>query len=208
MQDTNTPTRSPQPSFSGKLMPRKPKSDAVRPRKHLTPGEVELLLKAARQTGRYGHRDYTLLLIMYRHGLRVSEAVSLQWSQIQFDQGTIFVKRKKNGIDTTQPLTGKELRALRRLQRESSTSPYVFMTERKTILTTSGVRKIIARAGKKAEIPFPVNPHALRHSTGYKLVNQGEDTRSVQVYLGHRNINHTATYTALSATRFQGMWED
>ena len=208
MQDTDTQTNTFQLPFSGKLMPRKPKSDDVRPRKHLTPDEVELLLKAARQSGRYGHRDYTLLLLTYVHGLRAAEVVSLQWSQVNFKEGNIFVKRKKNGINTTQPLTGKELRALRRLQRESDTSPYIFTTERKTPITTSGLRKIVARAGKVAGIAFPVNPHALRHSAGYKMVNDGVDTRTVQVYLGHRNIHHTATYTALSSTRFQGLWED
>lgn len=205
MQDTTPLVPHSKDSFYGKL--RKPKSKDIRPRKYLFPVEVDKLLKAAKQSGRYGHRDYVLLLVMYRHGLRVSEAVNLQWSQISFESGAMDVTRLKGGIDSVHPLQADELRALRKLQRTTQ-SPYVFMTERKSPISTSSVRKIIKRAGEKAGIAFPVCPHMLRHSTGHTLANKGKDTRSLQVYLGHVNIQHTVGYTAVAANRFKDFWKD
>lgn len=203
MQDTTPLVLDGKESFYGKL--RKPKSKDIRPRKYLFPNEVEKLLKAAKQSGRYGHRDYVLLLVMYRHGLRVGEAVNLLWSQISFESGVLDVNRLKGGIDSVHPLQADELRALRKLKQSS---PYVFMTERKSPISTSSVRKIIKRAGEKAGISFPVCPHMLRHSTGHALANKGKDTRSLQVYLGHVNIQHTVGYTAVAANRFKDFWKD
>ena len=205
MQDTTPLVVDKQSSFYGKL--RKPKSKDIRPRKYLFPTEVEKLLKAAKQSGRYGHRDYVLLLIMYRHGLRVGEAVNLQWSQVSFEGGVIDVTRLKGGLDSVHPLQADELRALRKLQR-STQSTFIFMTERKSPISTSSVRKIIKRAGEKAGIPFPVCPHMLRHSTGHTLASKGRDTRSLQVYLGHVNIQHTTLYTAIAPNRFKDFWKD
>lgn len=197
----------PQPPFSGKL-PRKPKNKDVRTREYLTKAEVDKLIDVARKTGRHGHRDATLILIAYRHGLRVSELVSLRCDQIDLSQGLLHVHRVKNGTPTTHPLRGPELRSLRRLQREYPSSPYVFMTERKGPLTASTVRKIITRAGIKAELGFPVHPHMLRHSTGFYLANEGHDTRAIQQYLGHKQIQHTVRYTELAAGRFNAFWRD
>lgn len=197
----------PQTSFTGKL-PIKPKNKDVRSREYLTQDEVNKLIKAARKTGRHGHRDATAILLAYRHGLRVSELVSLKWDQIDLKQGLIHVRRNKNGTPSTHPLGGQEIRDLRRLQRDYTDTQYVFVTERKTPITTSGVRKIIARAGKVAEITFPVHPHMLRHGCGYKLANDGHDTRAIQHYLGHKNIQHTVVYTELNANRFNGFWKD
>jgi integrase len=196
-----------QPSFSGKL-PRKPKNKDVRTREFLTAGEVELLMKAASRVGRHLHRDKTLILIAYRHGLRVSELVSLQWNQIDLKAGQIHVVRMKGGIDSNHPLRGVEIRDLRRLQREYGPSPYVFISERNAPLTTSAVRKIVSRAGQEAGLDFPVHPHMLRHGCGYKLANDGHDTRAIQHYLGHSNIQHTCRYTELAADRFNGFWKD
>jgi type 1 fimbriae regulatory protein FimB/type 1 fimbriae regulatory protein FimE len=75
-------------------------------------------------------------------------------------------------------------------------------------MTASNVRKIVARAGRQAKIPFPVHPHMLRHALGYKLAADGVDTRAIQLYLGHRSITHTARYTALSPERFKGFFTD
>jgi type 1 fimbriae regulatory protein FimE len=197
----------PQTSFSGKL-PVKPRNKDVRSREYLTDKEVEQLMTAARKTGRHGHRDSTLILIAYRHGLRVSELVSLRWDQIDLNQGLLHVNRSKNGSPSTHPIRGPEIRALRRLQRDYPDTPYVFVTERKGPLTASTVRKLIARAGQKAGISFPVHPHMLRHACGFKLANDGHDTRAVQHYLGHKNIQHTVKYTELSADRFNGFWKD
>jgi type 1 fimbriae regulatory protein FimB/type 1 fimbriae regulatory protein FimE len=196
-----------QPSLKGK-MPRKPRNKDVRSREYLTDKEVEALQKAARNTGRHGHRDATLILVAYRHGLRVSELIALRWDQIDLTQGLLHVTRAKHGTPSTHPVRGPEIRALRRLKRDYADTPYVFVTERGGPLTDSTVRKLVARAGRKAGLPFPVHPHMLRHACGFKLANDGHDTRAVQHYLGHRNIQHTCRYTELAADRFSSFWRD
>jgi type 1 fimbriae regulatory protein FimB/type 1 fimbriae regulatory protein FimE len=181
---------------------------SVRSREYLTPAEVDAIIDAARSAGRYGHRDAALILLAYRHALRVSELVSLRRDQIDLEQGTLHVNRLKNGTPSVHPLRGVELRALRRLYREYIYSPYVFSTERKGPMTASAVRKIIARAGELAEIGFPVHPHMLRHATGFYLASKGQDTRAIQAYMGHKNIQHTVRYTELSPDRFKSFWRD
>ncbi len=192
---------------NGKVPPRRLPNKARRSREHLSEKEVSALLDAAKKKGRHGHRDATLILLAYRHALRVSELVALRWDQIDLSQGLLHVSRAKNGTPSTHPLRGPEIRALRRLQRDYS-GPYVFVTERKGPLTTSAVRKIIARAGERARIGFPVHPHMLRHACGFKLANDGHDTRAIQHYLGHKNIQHTVRYTELAPDRFNGFWKD
>ncbi len=188
--------------------PRRVANASRRSREYLTPTEVEKLLKAAAQVGRHGARDRTLLLLAYRHGLRVSELVTMRWEQIDFKAGLVHVSRLKNGLASTHPLRGPELRALRQLRKDYPGSPYLFVTEREGPMTPATVRKLIARAGELAALPFPIHPHMLRHSAGYKLANDGHDTRSIQQYLGHRNITHTVRYTELSPDRFKGFWKD
>ena len=114
----------------------------------------------------------------------------------------------KNGLASTHPIRGPELRALRELRRTYPESPYLFVSERGGPMTPATVRKLIARAGELAKLPFPIHPHMLRHSAGYKLANEGHDTRSIQQYLGHRNITHTVRYTELSPERFKNFWKD
>ena len=162
---------------------------------------------AAAQVGRHRHRDRTMILLAYRHGFRVSELASLRWDQVDLKQGHLHVTRLKNGTPSTHPLRGPEIRALRRLKRDYA-GPYLFVTERGGPVTTSTVRKLVARAGKKAGIEFPVHPHMLRHATGFYLANEGIDTRAIQHYLGHRQISHTTRYTELAADRFNGFWKD
>jgi len=188
--------------------PRRQRNAERRSREFLTPAEVESVIKAAEGQGRHGHRDATLLLIAYRHALRVSELVALRYDQVDLNQALLHVRRVKNGTPSTHPLHGPELRALRRLQRDYPNSPYVFTGERKGPLTPSSVRKIVARAGKVGGIPFPIHPHMLRHGCGYKLANDGQDTRAIQHYLGHKNITHTVRYTELSPDRFKDFWQD
>ncbi len=123
-----------------------------------TESEVESSMSAARKTGRHCHRDATLILLAYRHGLRVTELVATRWEQIDLKAGLFHVRRIKHGADSTHPVRGPEIRALRRLQRDYPDTPYVFVTERRGPLTTSTVRKLVARAGKNAGIPFPCSP--------------------------------------------------
>jgi len=194
---------------NGKVAPpARKKNKDVRPREYLTGPEIERLVKAAKKTGRHGHRDSTLILVAYRHALRVSELISLRWDSVDFEIGRIHVNRLKGGVPSTHPMSGTETRDLRRLQRENCKSPYVFTTERKGPLTASTVRKMVSRAGVNAGIGFPIHPHMLRHSAGYKLANDGQDTRAIQHYMGHRNIQHTVRYTDLSSDRFKGFWND
>lgn len=193
---------------SSKKPPRRRRNSEVRTREYLTEPEVEKLITAAGKVGRHAHRDSTMLLLAFRHALRVSELVSLRWDQIELGQGLLHVNRLKNGTASAHPVRGPELRALRRLRRDYPNSPYVFAGERKGPLTPSSVRKIVARAGKAAGIEFPVHPHMLRHAAGYKLANDGQDTRAIQHYLGHKNITHTVRYTELSPDRFRDFWKD
>lgn len=189
-------------------LPTRPKNTTLRDREHLTPQEVDRLIQAAKQVGRHGWRDSTMILVAYRHGLRVSELVCLKWSQVDLDQGYLHITRRKSGLAATHPLFGVELRALRRIQRDYPLTNYVFTSERKAPLTDHTFRKILKRAGEIAGLSIQVHPHMLRHSTGFKLANDGTDTRSIQQYLGHKNIQHTVRYTELASTRFKNFWPD
>ena len=179
-------------------------------RRYLTEREVERLLEAARKSGRYGDRDSALILLGFRHGFRVSELVGLQWSQVDLQAALLHVHRAKNGTPSVHPLTGRELRALRALQRQALGSPFVFNTERGSGMTTDNVRKVLQRAARAAGLleGTPANPHALRHACGFALANRGTDTRTVQSYLGHRSIQHTVRYTELAPGRFKGLFAD
>ena len=188
--------------------PRRKRNAEVRAREYLTDAEVNRLIVAAGKN-RYGHRDATMVLVAYRHGLRAAELVTLRWDAIDFGHGRLHVNRAKNGSPSVHPLSGRELRALRRLKREQEPqSPFIFTSERGAPLTTAGFRKLIARLGLAAKFDFPVHPHMLRHACGYQLANRGVDTRSLQAYLGHRNIQHTVRYTELAPARFKNFWND
>jgi type 1 fimbriae regulatory protein FimB/type 1 fimbriae regulatory protein FimE len=188
--------------------PRRQKNAELRTREHLSENEIERLMEAARKN-REGHRDALMILMAYRHGLRASELCDLQWSQVEVESSVIHIRRVKNGNPSTHPLTGKELRALRRLQRKAACSTFVFTSMRGTPFTVSGFRRMLERAAADAGMEaLKVHPHMLRHAAGYQLANQGTDTRTIQAYLGHRNISNTVRYTELSAARFKGLFRD
>jgi integrase len=184
---------------------RKPNAE-LRTREYLTDAEVESLTEAAKGN-RYGHRDATMILMGYRHGFRPSELVDLRWDQIDFDTATLAVRRVKRGTPSTHPIIGDEMRALRRLQREQEPkSAFVFTSERGSPFAPSGFARLIERAGMAAGLKFKVHPHMLRHACGFALANKGHDTRALQAYLGHRNIQHTVRYTELAPDRFKDFW--
>jgi integrase len=186
---------------------RRPNADA-RAREYLTAAEVHKLMKAAGDN-RNGHRDATMVLLAYRHGLRPVELVTLRSDAIDFRHSQIHVSRAKNGVPSVHPLGGVELRALLRLKRDQEPpSPFVFTSERGAPFTTAGWRKMVARLGVAAKLGFKTHPHMFRHACGFQLANQGTDTRTLQAYLGHRNIQHTVRYTELSPTRFKNLWRD
>jgi integrase len=154
-----------------------------------------------------GQRDATMILTAYRHRLRASESVDLRWDQIDFDAATLAVRRAKKGNPSTHPIRGDELRALRKLQREQEPrSPFVFTSERGAPFTPAGFARKIEHAGEAGGLGFKAHPHILRHACGFALANAGHDTRSLQAYLGHRNIQHTVHYTELSPDRFKDVW--
>lgn len=188
--------------------PTRRKNEEVRGREHLTPEEVERLIKAASKAGRHGHRDATMILVAYRHGLRVSELTALRRDQVDLDRATVHVKRLKRGTDSAHPLSGRETRELRRVIRESPESPYLFTSERGGPFDRRTFGLIVARAGAAARLGLPAHPHMLRHACGYYLANKGVDTRTIQAYLGHVNIQHTVRYTELAPGRFRKLWED
>ncbi len=187
---------------------KRPKNEDVRSREYLRPDEVKRLINAAKSQGRHGSRDAMLILMSYLHGLRVSEVLALRWSDIDWDRAHIYVKRLKGGNASSQPIDGDELRGLRKLKRDAKDkSPWIFMSERGAPLTGDTVRKMISRAGEIGQFDFPIHPHMLRHSCGYYLASKGYDTRLIQDYLGHKNIQHTVKYTQLAPGRFDGLWE-
>lgn len=182
---------------------------AVRTREYLTAAEIAQLLRAAGRRGRCGQRDACMILLAYRHGLRVSEVVALKWDQVDLRAGHLHVRRAKNGSPSTHPVQGDELRALRQLAREwPDHGGFVFVSERGGPMSADGVRKMVTRTGQQAKLPFPIHPHMLRHACGFKLANDGHDTRALQLWLGHRNIQHTVRYTELSPARFKNFWRD
>jgi integrase len=186
---------------------RKPNA-AYRSREHLTEREVERLVEAAKDN-RWGHRDSTMVLLAFRHGLRAAELVDLRWEQTDLENAILHVRRVKQNTPATHPLTGRELRALRRLQREQgSKSPFVFVSERGTPFSTRGFQATVERAARAAGFDMKIHPHMPRHSCGYKLANDDVDTRTIQSYLGHKSIQHTVRYTELAATRFKSLFRD
>jgi type 1 fimbriae regulatory protein FimB len=181
----------------------------ARPRDYLTAREMELFVKAAKQ-GRYGARDYAMVLLAYRHGLRVSELVGMRLDQLDWQTAHLWVARKKGSLSTQHPLAGDELRALRAWFRARDTHPsrhlpYVFLSERGPC-TRQMFNYLVATIGQRAGLLMHVHPHMLRHSCGYALANQGRDTRLIQDYLGHKNVQHTIRYTRTAAARFEGLW--
>jgi integrase len=114
-----------------------------------------------------GHRDATMILIGYRHGLRASELCDLQWPQVELTTGRLHVRRAKNGSPSVHPMQGDEIRALRRLQREQGASSHVFMTRRDGPMTPKAFHALFGRNGERAKMPFPIHPHMLRHGCGY-----------------------------------------
>jgi integrase len=187
-------------------MPRRQANAKLRTREYLMPAEVEKMVKAAKD-GRWGHRDATLILVAYHHGLRAKEICDLEWSQVEFGRSaSLHVRRVKNGKPSVHPIRGDELRMLSALRKEFPDTGYLFTTERGTPFTTDAVNRLVKTIGKRAKLSLPVHCHMLRHACGYALANRGIETRAIQDWLGHVSITHTTKYTELSPVRFKDFW--
>ena len=178
-------------------------------RKHLTTREIEQLIDAAKGS-RNAARDRCLLLLMFRHGLRVSEACGLKLSQVDVESRVLHVTRLKKGLSTTHPLRADEVRAIKawliERRRMVPTTDDFFISERRGPLNRRTVWLAIRTYGELAGLPLDAHPHMLRHACGFALADQGADTRLIQDYLGHRNIQHTVRYTATNPARFERLW--
>jgi integrase len=185
---------------------RKSNAACGRVREHLTDDEMKLLLGALKRN-RHGQRDHLVGLLIWRHGLRVSEACDLRWDDLDLPRRTIEVRRLKGSTDSTHYLDRDEVNGLKRLQREQEPkNAYVFTTERRGPFKRAGIAAMIERAGIAAGIGFPIHVHMLRHSCGHSLAARGTDTRRLQHYLGHASITNTVRYTAMSPEPFKDLW--
>jgi integrase len=183
-------------------MPREP-----RLRDYLTRDEVASLLRSAKKS-RHAARNYAMILLAYRHGLRASEVTGLRWSDLDFATGTIYCRRAKGSRSSLHPMKPDEVASLAKVlaRSELPMSEYVFQSERGEKMCRSAFWRVVARAGERAGLPVKAYAHLLRHSCGYFLANKGCDLRLIQDYLGHKQIQNTVRYTALNPARFAGLW--
>jgi integrase len=145
---------------------------------------------------------------MYRHGLRISEAVALTWDDITFGKVcTVRIERRKGSNSGTHYLDGDEIRLLRALHRLDGGSRFIFTSERGGPLSVRTARHVITSAGRAAGVPV-TNPHALRHGTGYRLTRKHIDLRRVGEFLGHRDPKSTLIYSALDPSALAGLERD
>lgn len=181
-------------------------------RRFLTAKEVQAMMQAARQ-GPTGERDYCLILLAFRHGMRISELLDLHYHDLDLHEGRVNVQRLKNGFSTIHPLRFDEREAIERWSlvragwKAADKTDALFISRRGTALSRQQAYRIIRSAGENAGTVTHTHPHMLRHACGYELAERGTDTRLIQDYLGHRNIRHTVRYTASNAARFAGIWE-
>lgn len=198
-QATNRPNGKKQPS-------ERPVDAHEREIDFLTARQIEQLMAGAKAS-RYPERNQLIILMLFRHGLRVSELTGLRRSDVNLDEARVWVERLKGSLSTEQPIEGDELRLLRRyLRTREDNLPWLIVSNRLGQMTRRNVQYIIEEAGRAAKLPFHVHPHMLRHSTGYHLANTNAGDRVTQDYLGHRNPRHTTRYTRTASSRFEGLW--
>lgn len=178
-------------------------------RKYITSEEVEAMINAVPK-GDYYFRDRCLIMMSYIHGLRVSELKNLKIGNIDINGKSIYISRLKNGLSTIHPLQQREIKAIAqwlhcRKSWLNNELDYFFLSRNGSPISRQQVYTLIKRYGEMASLPIAVHPHMLRHACGFKLADNGSDTRLIQDYLGHRNIQHTVHYTASNPKRFHSI---
>ena len=174
-------------------------------RQHLFESELTQLLNTVKQgKGKHAYRNWLMLYMAYRHGLRREEIGLLRWVDVNFDQGEIYIHRLKRSKSNTHPLDGQELRGLRKVKREYPAAPFIFAGYGGKGISGKAVSKIFKAAAVAIALPEELShPHVLRHTRGYLMVEKGYPLRVIQEWLGHKQIQHTVRYTALSAAQFR-----
>jgi type 1 fimbriae regulatory protein FimE len=185
--------------------PKRLKNEDLRPREWLEQEEVERLIKAAGRIGRHRVRDALMIRMAEKHGLRASELCNLKWVNFDFDSRNPKVKiiRLKDSENSTHFLNREEIIGLKKMRDLYPGSHYVFGHERGSRISPGAFWKIVKRAGIEAGFSFPVHPHQLRHACGYRLTNEGKDSRSIQAYMGHKKPENAMIYTKMSPERFR-----
>ena len=180
-------------------------NDELRGKRHLNPNEVDQICKTIQKKSRNPGRDELMVLMSFHHGFRVSELTSVKWQHIDLKSGQLSVRRMKNGIDTVHPISDKrELMLLRRIHREQlkPTAGFVFRNERGSPVSVNGFQKMFGKFSEQA-LGVKWNSHSLRHACGTALIDRGHNLRTVQMYMGHRNIQNTTAYLHESAKQFE-----
>lgn len=179
-----------------------------RSRDFITEDELQRLIKAAARA-RHRYRDAAIMVLMFRHGLRVSELCDLKVKDVDMKQARLWINRKKGSLSTEQPIHTDAYKALKKYfknERQQSRLPWLFLSERQQRLDRSTVNYLVREAGKRAALPFHIHPHMFRHGCGYALANKGIESRIIQDYLGHRDPKMTARYTRTAASQFEDLW--
>ena len=161
-------------------------------RKHLTPSEVARLLGATQQ-GKHAERDYCLIWMCFIHGCRVSEINRWRLSDIDLEGKSIYIHRLKNGLKVSRTSRGSD-------------SDWLFLSEKGIHLSRQRIYWLMRHYSELAGLEVNAHPHMLRHGCGFALADRGIDTRLIQDFLGHKNIQHTVLYTASNARRFKEVW--
>ena len=187
----------------------RPTNDSLRDREYLLESEINRLIVAAKANKDIflATRNHLIILLSYRHGLRISELTGLKWNQLELEEARIHINRLKSSNSGVHPMAADECRLCAKLSKNQPIrSPWMFTSKRGLPLTRDGVTKALAAVCAIAKLEIKFHHHMMRHTCGYALAAKGADTRLIQEYLGHRSIEHTVTYTALDSPRFESLW--
>jgi integrase len=184
---------------NGTFRPKRVTNAERRPREHLSKDEVLALCKAAR-SNRQGARDAAAIWLAFNHGLRVSELADLRWSDVQWQERRLMVRRLKGSQSGEHPLTEHDKRFLGPLRAKGQRP-----ADRVFAITAAGFRKMLARLALPAELAaLNPHPHMLRHACGYDMVGRA-DLQARAAFMGHKRLENTVRYSHLAPEQFEGL---